>query len=1284
MTDLTIAGSKGGGSKPRPSVEAPDSLQSTAYARILDLVSEGEIVGLKHDKRSVFLDETPLANADGSLNFSGVTLDTRSGSQDQTYIPGFPAVENESAVSIELRSDQPWTKAITNLQLSAVRIRLAVARLAQTDTKNGDTNGYTVQYVIELATDGGPFISVLNAAFSGKTSTKYERSHRVDLPPANTGWTVRVRRLTPNAVSGAIADTTSVESITDVIDGKLRYPGSAIIGLQFDASQFQAIPSRAFELQGRIIRVPSNYDPQTRHYSGVWDGTFKSAWTDNPAWIYYDLLLHQRYGLGHLLNASQVDKWELYRIAQYCDQPVSDGKGGTEPRFTCNLYLSVRADALKVLQDLATTFRGMSYWGAGSVMAVADMPEDPVYTYSNANVLGGTFTYAGSAKKTRFTVALVSWNDPADFYRQKVQYVDDAEGIARYGIQQTEISATGCTSQAQAQRIGKWALLTNRLETESVTFSVGLDGTLARPGQIIRIADNDRAGRRIGGRLHDATLDTLTLDAEVKALSGDTVTLVMPNGKAVSRMVKTVEMLDATQRVTLQERLEELPPSHSMWALDSPSLATQLFRVLSIAEDTADSSISYSLSAVKHVSDKYSAIDNGSRIESPPISVIPPSVQSAPTAVRVSNAHFVEQGSVINVMTIDWERPANAIAFEVYWRKNDGEWVFAGRTGGNSLDVQGIYAGRYVAKVRAINALDIGSLYSISVETVLNGKTTLPPVVSKLTTESLVFAIKVQWQIPAGVSSADLQRTEIWYSLTPERSTARKYGDYAYPQSDITLMGLAAGVRLFFWARLVDRTGNIGPWFPEGVGVAGQSSADASPVLDLIAGQIGESELGKHLLDRIELIDGAGSGSVNQRLDKTRQELEGLIGEITDALEYDNAKSYSVGEIARLGSRLFQAIVVTSRHPPPDVAYWVDLGTLAETSHALSLQVQKNSASIREQAGNLTVQAQQLNAINLKVNDPASGLQATANGLNSLTGTVQTLDGKVRANAERVEGVYTLVNSASAGSEAGSAGDQTASAGAESLMSVIAERHFAQAVRTDVVEAKVGQNAASIVDVSKAAVSANSALTARVTQLDSKIEGNAATFKSDTLALANTDRAISQRVDSLQTTSGQNTAAVQMLSQAQANLKGDLSTMWSVKMQVNANGQLVAAGVGLGIDTNAEGVTQSQFLVSADRFAVVGGQTGGQIFTPFVVQGGGVFIDSAFIQNGTITNAMIGSYIASSNYVAGTSGWRLDKSGMFEINGNVPGQGRMIMTNRSLRVYDANQVKRVQLGDLSE
>ncbi|MGZ0785852.1 host specificity protein J [Pseudomonas saponiphila] len=1029
MTDLTLAGSKGGGSKPRPSVEAPDSLQSTAYARILDLVSEGEIVGLKNGKRSVFLNETPLANADGSLNFSGVTLETRNGSQDQTYIPGFPAVENESSVAVELRSDQPWSKAITNLQLSAVRIRLAVSRLAQTNTSNGDTNGYTVRYAIDLSTDGGVFVEVLQAAFSGKTSSKYERSHRVDLPAATAGWTVRVRRLTPNSTSGAIADTTSVESITDVIDAKLRYPGSAIIGLQFDASQFQSIPTRSFELQGRIIRVPSNYDPLTRVYSGVWDGTFKSAWTDNPAWIYYDLLLHQRYGLGHLLNAAQVDKWELYRIGQYCDQPVSDGKGGTEPRFTCNLYLSVRADALKVLQDLATTFRGMAYWGAGSVMAVADMPEDPVYTYSNANVVDGKFVYGGSAKKTRYSVALVSWNDPADFYRQKVQYVDDPEGIARYGVQQTEITATGCTSQAQAQRIGKWALLTNRLETESVSFSVGLDGTLARPGQIIRVADNDRAGRRIGGRLRSATLDTLVLDADVKAYPGDTVTLIMPTGKAISRVIKSVGYpltwdstgitwdngditLDTTslpteiQRVVLEKKLDELPPDQSMWAIDSRTLAAQQFRVLSVAEDFSDDAIKYSISAVKHVPSKFDAIDNGARIERPPVTVIPPSVQQPPSNVRVSNDHFVDQGSAVSVMTIEWDRPESAIAYEVYWRKNDGEWVFAGRTGATSIEVSGIYAGRYVAKVRAINSLDIGSVFATSTETVLNGKTTPPPVVASFTAESIVFGIKLKWGIPAGVATADLQRTEIWYSQTNDVGTAIKFGDYAYPQTDLTIMGLAAGVRFFFWARLVDRIGNVGAFYGP---VTGQSSSDAGLILDYLNDQITETQLSQHLLEKID----SGGGA--------------------------------------------------------------------------------------------------------------------------------------------------------------------------------------------------------------------------------QIEVEA--------------------------------------------VKKELAAMYSIKTQLTVDNKPYLAGIGIGVE-NDKGTITSQVLIAASRFAIVDPNVA-EIHYPFVVQNNSVYLNTAFIQNGTITNAKIGSFIQSDDYEAGKTGWRLSKSGGIEFNGSVPGGGRMVITNRSIKVLDSAGVVRVQVGDLT-
>ncbi|WP_138761415.1 phage tail protein [Pseudomonas lactis] len=1271
MTDFTLAGSKGGASKPRPSVEAPDSLQSTAYARILDLVSEGEIVGLKNDKRSVFLDETPLANADGSLNFSGVTLDTRNGSQDQSHIPGFPAVENESPVSIELRSDQPWTKSYSNLQLSAVRVRLAVTRLSQTNTSNGDTNGYTVQYAIDLSTDGGAFTEVLAAAFSGKTTTKYERSHRVDLPPAKVGWTLRVRRITPNSTSGAIADTTTVESSTEVIDAKLRYPGSALIGLQFDAAQFQSIPSRSFELRGRIIKVPNNYDPQTRTYSGVWDGTFKSAWTDNPAWIYYDLLLHQRYGLGHLLNAGQVDKWELYRIGQYCDQPVSDGKGGTEPRFTCNLYLSVRADALKVLQDLATTFRGMAYWGAGSVMAVADMPEDPVYTYSNANVIGGQFIYGGSAKKTRYTVALVSWNDPTDFYRQKVQYVDDAEGIARYGIQQTEISATGCTSQAQAQRIGKWALLTNRLETESVTFAVGLDGTLARPGQIIRVADNDRAGRRIGGRLRAATLDTLTLDAEVTATAGDTITLVMPNGKAVSREVKSVSASGADEQlVTLQTKLDDMPPAQSIWAIDSATLALQQFRVLSISEDFSDNEIKYSLSAVKHVPSKFAAIDNGAKIDSPPITVIPPSVQAAPTGVSVSNDHFVEQGSAVNVMTIEWQRAVNAIAYEAYWRKNDGEWIYAGRTGGSSIEVSGIYAGRYVAKVRAINALDIGSLYSESVETVLNGKTTLPPTVAALTTESLVFAIKVKWLIPQGVSTADLQRTEIWYGKTSDLAQATKLGDYAFPQTDLTMMGLAAGASLFFWARLVDRTGNIGPWFPNGSGVNGQASSDASPILDLIAGQISETELGKHLLDRIELIDGSGAGSVNDRLDNTRKELQALVDQVTDALLYDAARAYASGEFVRQENHLYQAIqAVPANSPPPNAAYWLDIGSLVQTSNALALQIQQNKTAI------------------------------------------ETVDGKVTSTAQKTDGVYAQVNPKMAGDEQTSfAGDDVSMAGTWSVMSAIVEGDIAQAMKTDALEvrvsqnqasitnvdsasasrdealaqrvtrldARVSQNQASITNVDSASASRDEALAQRVTQLDAKVNNNSASIDTRLTTLATADKTLAQSIETVQTKVNQQSVSIQTNASAIADTNGKLAANWSVRMQVAAGGGYKFAGIGLGIE-NGPGGLQSQFLISADQFAIYNENTPGKPSTPFAVRGAETFIDSAFIQNGTITNAKIGQVIQSNDYQPGVSGWKLDKAGGLELNG-VGGGGRMTISNQLVQVFDANQVLRVRFG----
>ena len=416
-------GSKGSDTAHTP-VESPDSLIDTSYANILDAVSEGPIFGLVNGAQSIFYNQTPLANSDGSLNFTGVTWDQRTGEAEQDYITGFPAVESETNVGVELKFSQSWTQAINNLQLSAVRVRIGVSTLYQTET-DGDTVGYLVNYAIDVSTDGSDYVTVLSPAFNGKTTTGYQRSHRIDLPKAISGWRIRIRRLTADSTVSAIQANTSIVSYTEVIDAKLQYPFTALVGTKIDASQFSSIPERAFRIKGRIVQVPTNYDPATRIYSGAWDGTFKLAWTDNPAWVYRDLILNDRYGLGSVITSDQVDKWGLYQIAGYCDERVSNGKGGLEPRFSTNLYLQSRANALTVLQDMASVFRGMSYYAASEVMVSADMPSDPVYTYTNGNVIGGKFSRAGSSGSTRFSVCKVSWSDRENFGATKVEYVQD-------------------------------------------------------------------------------------------------------------------------------------------------------------------------------------------------------------------------------------------------------------------------------------------------------------------------------------------------------------------------------------------------------------------------------------------------------------------------------------------------------------------------------------------------------------------------------------------------------------------------------------------------------------------------------------------------------------------------------------------------------------------------------------------------------------------------------------------------------------------------------------------
>lgn len=821
MAQNMIRGRKGGGGGGHTPVESPDSIQSIARAKMLFALGEGEFAG-GLDGTNIFVDGTPVLGSDGTENFPGFRWEFRPGSQAQEYIQGIPAVENEISVGSELKSGAPWVRSVSNLQLSAVRLRLGWPML-QKQADNGDVNGYRIEYAIDVATDGGSYQEVLTAAIDDKTTSLYERSHRINLPKATTGWQLRVRRLTPNANSARIADRMNIEALTEIIDAKLRYPNTALLYVEFDSKQFPNIPKISCKPRGRLIRVPDNYDPPTRSYTGIWSGGFKWAYSDNPAWVFYDIILAERFGLGDRIDASQVSESELYRIAQYCDQLVPDGRGGEgmEPRFTCNVYLQSREEAWTVLSDLAGIFRGMTYWGQNQMVALADMPRDMDFTYTRANVIDGKFTYSSASERTRYSTAMVSWSDPGNHYADAIEAVFDSDLVRRYDVNQTELTAIGCTRQSEANRRGRWALLTNSKD-RTVTFSVGLDGMIPMPGHIVGVADQMVAGRVIGGRISAVDGRKLTLDRKPGAKVGDRLIVNLPSGKAQARTVQAVN----DRVVTVTTAYSEIPVPESAWSIDADDLAVQLYRVVGIA-DNGDNT--FTINATEHDPNKYARIDTGARIDDRPISIIPPGVQAPPKNITIDSYSSVSQGIAITTLRAAWGAVDNAIAYEAEWRKDNGNWVSMPRTSALGFEVPGIYAGRYLVRVRAINASDVSSVWATSMETYLKGKEGKPPVPVGFKASPLLWGIQLDWGFPDG--AADTLKTEIQYADNAAGNNAMLLADIPYPLHTYTMTGLKAGQEFWFRARLQDRTGNQGDWTGW---IKGQSNANAGDYLESI------------------------------------------------------------------------------------------------------------------------------------------------------------------------------------------------------------------------------------------------------------------------------------------------------------------------------------------------------------------------------------------------------------------------------------------------------------------
>ncbi|RTC15570.1 phage tail protein [Pseudomonas aeruginosa] len=1211
-----LTGRKGGSSKPKQPSIARDSLQSVATAKLLLAVGEGEFAEGPSDQ-DIYLDNTPLMDASGNVNFPNVKWEWRSGSVDQDYIPGIPSVENETTVNVELRSDTPWVRSVTNTQLSAVRLRFAWPAL-QKQESSGDVNGYRIEYAVDVSTDGGAYQQVLLDAVDGKTTSRYERSQRIDLPAATTGWQVRVRRITSNQNSSLIADTMLIAGLTEVIDAKLRYPNTALLYIEFSAEQFSNIPAVTVECKARKVQVPTTYDPELRTYTGVWDGSFKSAWTNNPAWITYDISTNARFGLGKRIKPWMVDKWELYKIAQYCDQLVPDGKGGQEPRFLCDLNLQSRSQAWTLLRDIAAIYRGMSYWAQGQLVSQADMPRtaDFDYVFTRANVIDGKMTYGAASARTRYSRALVSYDNPANNYDTDVTGYSDAPLLRRYGDNPVELSAIGCTRESEAQRRGKWAVLTS-VQDRTITFATGMEGRIPLPGYIIPVADSLLAGREIGGRISAVAGRVVTLDRVTQAKAGDRLIINLPSGRAEGRTVQSVN----GKAVTVTAAYSEAPEPELCWALDADDLAVQLYRVMSTKRDDNGQ---WTINGLQYEPSKFDHIDTGARLEERPISIIPVTTVQPPASVTLSSRWTIDQGLAVSTMTITWPAVEGAVAYDVEWKKDSGNWIRLPRAGTTSVDVTGIYAGGYLARVRAVSAFDITSVWKSSILTQLSGKTGAPPALAFLRTTSGPWKIGLEWGFPAS-GAADTAYTEIQQSATPGGSeeTARALGLFAYPGNTHLVSPIPGGERLAFRGRLIDRSGNVGPW---SAWVDGISSTDASEYNELITKEYVESALGEQFFADID----------QMQVDITG--LQDQIDNLTDVLAYDPTKTYAKNDIVRVGSRLYQAKqAVPLNASPPNATYWADIGQSIETANGLAQQVATNTADITELDGKVEAAASSLDVLQAAARrEPATGEKADA-----------------------LKGWDTIARAATE-------------------VTVRANEDEAQAKRTSLLEARTGTAEGRIATVESVVASNNAVTVQRLDQLTGQVASNASAISTEQTVRANADSALGQLVDTVSARTDTNEANIQTTSQAVTSLDGNVKALYSVKLQAHANGQKYAAGWQLGFDS---GTSVTTMAFQADRFLWFNSSSG-QTVAPVSIVGGQMFINNAMIQDGSITNAKIGNVIQSTALGAnGEPLWKLDKGGAFTMNSATSG-GFMRQTAEAIKVYDGNLVLRVQIGNL--
>ena len=919
---------KGGGGGRTP-VEAKETSRSKQLVKIIDVISDGEIEGLSDGMKSVYFDNTPVQNKDGSYNFNNVQLEGRVGSQVQDVIAGFNTSEKEVSVGTQVRKNLPITRTITDSKVSRLRLTIGVQSLFN-QAENGDTSGTTVELVVTIGSQSYP------VSINGKYSSQYLQQHTFDNLP-QVPFLVKVERVTDDSKTQRLQNNTVWSSYTEIIDTEFTYPNTALIGVKFDSEYFSNIPSRTYDLLGLRVKVPSNYDTRTRKYTGMWDGTFKVDWTDNPAWILYDVVTSKRYGLGNRLGDFGADKWTLYQVAQYCDQLVPDGFGGQEPRFTCNAWLTEQRSAYDVINDICSIFRAMPIWNGQQLTVVMDRPADPVWTYTTANVENGEFNYTFSAKKARHNAIQVEYSDKDNGYEKAIEYVSDDEEIRKHGLNVKKITAFGCTSRGQAHRTGLWLLQTEKLETKTVTFTVGTEGLMHVPGDIIKVADTYYAGTNIGGRVLAINGKKVTLDREI-SINGNSYFSYI-NAQAKHQDIKIVSVNGA--EVTLDQNPVGLE-AYGVWSLSTQQVTSQLFKALSVKEEAKGK---YTITALQHEPQKEAIVDNGAKFE--------PVVTTMHNGLtKVTNADVVYSADGIR---LTWSVPTTdmLLTYEVRLYRNGKVFKTYLNLKNPEISFEGLPDGSYTAEIRAKNQSgQLSDPVTRSFEINLN--------IPRFVTKSLLFAIELDWDLPKTFTPGF--STEIWRSNTNDISTAVKVATLPYPQSNYVINGVPLSTGYYFYLRGVDKQGNKGE-FTEAV--FGEADHNPDNLLNALEGKITKSQLGQELINSI------------------KADINNAVGE-----EAKTRQTAVAGALAQIAAQAQSSGTAIKNLEKADQAQAETIKTVtAKAESALSGITAVRQAQAQSDKAN----AQQINALTAKVGSAESTVSQVSSAVAGLNGKVSSM-----------------------------------------------------------------------------------------------------------------------------------------------------------------------------------------------------------------------------------------------------------------------------------------------------